>query len=51
MVDDNFNDDDDDEGLNEESDPLSDPFGGVIASQGYVYMGKLAFICFGPTSK
>ena len=50
VVDDNFNDDDDDEGLNEESDPLSDPFGGVIASQGYVYIGKLAFICFGPTS-
>ncbi len=51
VVDDKFNRDDDDEGLVEESDPLSDPFGGVIAPQGYVYMGKLAFICFSPTLK
>ncbi len=28
-----------------------DPFGCVIAPEGYVYIGKLAFICFGPTSK
>ncbi len=28
-----------------------DPFGGVIAIEGYVYIGKLAFICFGPTLK
>jgi hypothetical protein len=26
-------------------------FGGVIAPEGYVYIGKLAFICFGPTLK
>jgi hypothetical protein len=29
----------------------SDAFGGIIASEGYVYTGKLVFICFGPTSK
>ncbi len=51
LVNKNFNDDDNVEGLVEASDPLSDPFGGVIAPQGYVYMGKLAFTCFGPTSK
>ena len=28
-----------------------DAFGGVIAPEGYVYTGKLALICFGPTSK
>jgi len=28
-----------------------DAFGGIIAPEGYVYTGKLAFICFGPTSK
>ena len=52
LVDKDFNDGNDDvEGLVEESYPFSDPFGGVIAPQGYVYMGKLAFICFGPTLK
>ena len=30
---------------------MRDPFGGVIAPEGYVYIGKLAFICFGPVSK
>ena len=29
----------------------SDAFGGIIAPEGYVYTGKLVFICFGPTSK
>ncbi len=28
-----------------------DPFGGVVASEGFVYIGKLTFLCFGPTSK
>jgi len=30
-----------------------DPFqrGGVIAPEGFTYIGKLSFICFGPTSK
>jgi hypothetical protein len=28
-----------------------DAFGHVIAPEGYCYMGKLVFICFGPTSK
>jgi hypothetical protein len=30
-----------------------DPFkhGGVIALEGFTYIGKLSFICFGPTSK
>ncbi len=28
-----------------------DPFGGIAAPTGYTYIGKLAFICFGPTSK
>jgi hypothetical protein len=28
-----------------------DPFGGIAAPSGYTYIGKLAFICFGPTSK
>jgi hypothetical protein len=28
-----------------------DPFGGVKAPEGFTYIGKLAFICFGPTSK
>jgi hypothetical protein len=28
-----------------------DAFGNVIAPEGYVYTGKLVFICFGPTSK
>ena len=27
-----------------------DAFGNVIAHEGYVYTGKLVFICFGPTS-
>ncbi len=27
------------------------PFGGIVAPEGYTYIGKLAFICFGPTSK
>jgi hypothetical protein len=26
-------------------------FGGVIAPEGFTYIGKLSFICFGPTSK
>jgi hypothetical protein len=51
LVDKDFNDEDDVEGLVEASDPLRDPFGGVIAPQGYVSMGKLAFMLFGPTSK
>jgi hypothetical protein len=28
-----------------------DPFGGVVATEGFVYIGKLAFLCFGPTLK
>ena len=30
-----------------------DPFGsgGVIVPEGFTYIGKLSFICFGPTSK
>ncbi len=28
-----------------------DPFGGIAVPSGYTYIGKLAFICFGPTSK
>ncbi len=28
-----------------------DPFGGVVAPEQFVYMGKLAFLCFGPTLK
>ncbi len=28
-----------------------DPFGGIAAPSGYTYICKLAFICFGPTSK
>jgi hypothetical protein len=28
-----------------------DPFGGIAAPRGYTYIGKLAFICFGPASK
>jgi hypothetical protein len=28
-----------------------DPFGGCAAPRGYTYIGKLAFICFGPSSK
>jgi hypothetical protein len=28
-----------------------DPLGGIVAPRGYTYIGKLAFICFGPTSK
>ncbi len=28
-----------------------DPFGGCAAPQGYTYIGKLVFICFGPSSK
>jgi hypothetical protein len=28
-----------------------DPFGGIAALQGYTFIGKLAFICFGPVSK
>jgi hypothetical protein len=30
-----------------------DPFqrGGVIAPEGFTYLGKLSFLCFGPTSK
>ena len=28
-----------------------DPFGGVVAPEVFVYIGKLAFLCFGPTSK
>jgi hypothetical protein len=27
------------------------PFGGIAAPRGYTYIGKLAFICFGPASK
>jgi hypothetical protein len=30
---------------------MSDAFGGIIAPEGYVYTGRLVFICFGPTSK
>ncbi len=28
-----------------------DPFGSIAAPRGYTYIGKLAFICFGPASK
>ncbi len=28
-----------------------DPFGGIAAPRRYTYIGKLAFICFGPASK
>ncbi len=28
-----------------------DPFGGVVAPEGFVYIHKLAFLCFGPTLK
>jgi hypothetical protein len=28
-----------------------DPFGGIAVPRGYTYIGKLAFICFGPASK
>ncbi len=28
-----------------------DPFGGVVAPEGFAYIGKLAFLCFGPTLK
>jgi hypothetical protein len=28
-----------------------DTFGGIAAPRGYTYIGKLAFICFGPASK
>jgi hypothetical protein len=28
-----------------------DPFGGVVAPEGFVYIGKLALLCFGPTLK
>jgi hypothetical protein len=28
-----------------------DHFGGIAVPSGYTYIGKLAFICFGPTSK
>jgi hypothetical protein len=28
-----------------------DPFGGIAAPREYIYIGKLAFICFGPASK
>ncbi len=32
-------------------DAARDRFGCVIALEGYVFIGKLAFLCFGPTSK
>ena len=35
----------------EASDHEIDAFGHVIAPEGYCYVGKLVFICFGPTSK
>ncbi len=28
-----------------------DPFGGIAAPRGYTFIGKPAFICFGPASK
>ncbi len=28
-----------------------DPFGGIAVPRGYTYIGMLAFICFGPTTK
>jgi hypothetical protein len=28
-----------------------DPIGGIAVPKGFLYIGKLAFICFGPTSK
>ena len=34
-----------------DSDREMDAFGHVIAPDGYCYVGKLVFICFGPTSK
>ena len=34
-----------------DSDHEIDAFGHVIAPEGYCYVGKLVFICFGPTSK
>jgi hypothetical protein len=33
------------------SDHETDAFGHVIAPEGYCYVGKLVFICFGPTLK
>ena len=43
--------------MEEQTSPIEldswDPFqrGGVIAPEGFTYIGKLSFICFGPTSK
>ncbi len=28
-----------------------DPFGGIAAPSGYTYIGKLAFLCFGPMTE
>jgi hypothetical protein len=50
-------DDDCDNDVEEQNSPIEleswDPFkrGGIIAPDGFTYIGKLSFICFGPTSK
>ena len=50
-------DDDCDDDVEEQNSPIEleswDPFkrGGIIAPDGFTYIGKLSFICFGPTSK
>jgi len=40
-----------DDGERDASGHEIDAFGHVIAPEGYFYMGKLVFICFGPNSK